>query len=569
MNRTILTRKSAFLLPIRPRPSPLPTNLSRPNIALTASGSGSGSNPGLTVGQALFPHLKGVRFYATDKNGGKEKKQGEVKHHNREDQNTTSGAAEELKGMTRDFAKIISGSTPEAAAAGAREVSAAGAHVGGITEDFMSVTKGMFTSVPKPVLYTGLAGTIPYLGTSLSIVALAREASLAVESGGESPAGLDLATALSYLHTMEHIQITYGAIILSFLGALHWGMEFAKLGGEQGYSRLILGIVPVLAAWPTLLATHGVALAVQWFGFTGMWLLDQRATIAGWTTSWYSTYRFYLSLIVGFSIIGTLVGTSMYGAGAGAITDIHSPHLQHTTERTSALKRLDRVKERNYPKSSDAKVNKVQGKVAGPIQVEEESSGEGFLKLRNIQREQEEKEEEEQKQKEEEEAKKQKQKEQDEKESKQKNDSPDGMKEGQKNRAAGESEKDQGKKKAKEQGADKQQSGEKEQDKEGDDDKNDEGEGEDKVDKKDEGKENKKDEGKEKKKDEGKEKKKDEGKDKDQGKEQKDKGKEDDAEKKDNGNDKKDNQGGDNKDGKQQKAAEEKGAAGDKNTGMK
>jgi hypothetical protein len=59
---------------------------------------------------------------------------------------------------------------------------------------------------------------------------------------------------------MEHVQITYGAIILSFLGALHWGMEFARYGGEVGYERLIVGTVPVLLAWPTTFLTHGVAL---------------------------------------------------------------------------------------------------------------------------------------------------------------------------------------------------------------------------------------------------------------------------------------------------------------------
>ncbi|WWC71418.1 uncharacterized protein I206_105374 [Kwoniella pini CBS 10737] len=531
MNRTLaLSGKRGFLLPIRPKPSPLPSNLARPKLPITPSSQ-------LTVAQALFPQLRGsgIRFYAKQTEpGDKEHPQSKgpnpgpnpetIHISNREDQNSTSGAAAELKGMTKDFASLIAGSSPQAQGLGAREVSAQGGSHGSIAEDFYSVTKGMFTSVPKPVLYTGLAGTIPYLGTSLSIVALAREASLAAASGGESPAGLDLATCLSYLHTMEHIQITYGAIILSFLGALHWGMEFAKLGGEQGYQRLLIGIVPVLAAWPTLLASHGIALAAQWFGFTGMWFLDQRAAIAGWTTNWYSTYRFYLSIIVGFSIIGTLVGTSIYGAGAGAITDPTSPHLNHTTERTSALKRLDRVKEKNFPThDKNAKVNRVEGKVAGPIQVEE--SNESFLKLRNIEKEEQEAKEAEEKEKKEKQEEEKKQKEQDEKENKQK-ESSKGMKSGSKDREGGENEKDQGKKKAAEQGADKQSEGvEKEQDKEGDDKGGEE---------------------------------KDESKDEQKGDEKEDK------QEKSN-----DNQGGDNKDDKQEKAAKEKGAAGDENTGMR
>ena len=103
--------------------------------------------------------------------------------------------------------------------------------------------------------------------------------------------GLDLKTSLAYLHTLEHVQITYGAIILSFLGALHWGMEFSRYGGEQGYARLALGTIPVLIAWPTTFLSHGVALAAQWFGFTGTWFLDQRASVAGWSEWFHASTR--------------------------------------------------------------------------------------------------------------------------------------------------------------------------------------------------------------------------------------------------------------------------------------
>lgn len=40
-------------------------------------------------------------------------------------------------------------------------------------------------------------------------------------------------------------------------------MEFAAFGGSQGYKRLALGVVPVLAAWPTTFLTHGVSLGKQ------------------------------------------------------------------------------------------------------------------------------------------------------------------------------------------------------------------------------------------------------------------------------------------------------------------
>ena len=39
---------------------------------------------------------------------------------------------------------------------------------------------------------------------------------------------------MQVLYQVLHVQVTYGAVLLGFLGAMHWGLEFAKYGGEQG-----------------------------------------------------------------------------------------------------------------------------------------------------------------------------------------------------------------------------------------------------------------------------------------------------------------------------------------------
>jgi len=128
---------------------------------------------------------------------------------------------------------------------------------------------------------------------------------------------MDPGVALTILDQALSIQVTYGAVMLSFLGALHWGMEFAGYGGQKGYARLALGAAPVLWAWPTLALQPTSALIVQWVGFTVLWWADLRATGAGWAPQWYSQYRFYLSILVGTCIIGTLAGTSYWGPVAG------------------------------------------------------------------------------------------------------------------------------------------------------------------------------------------------------------------------------------------------------------
>ncbi|KAG9127595.1 hypothetical protein FRC07_011913 [Ceratobasidium sp. 392] len=238
---------------------------------------------------------------------------------NKEPDNIFRSAKEELKNVGGDLAKTISGNVsrdvPEAArkdaAAVTRELSGSSkVGLGGIKEDFVSITKEIAETVPNPALRMGLAGGIPYVGTSLATLYYSRE--LARAASGAAP-GLDANAIVDTLHQLQHVQVTYGAVLLGFLGAIHWGMEFAKYGGEQGYKRLALGVAPALYAWPTLYLAPEVALAAQWAGFTAFWYGDSKATSWGWTPKWYSQYRFYLSILVGTCIIGTLAGTNILG----------------------------------------------------------------------------------------------------------------------------------------------------------------------------------------------------------------------------------------------------------------
>jgi len=144
-------------------------------------------------------------------------------------------------------------------------------------------------TVPKPYVMMGLAGGIPYLGTALTSMYLARQAGAAATGAikriypGVALTGLDQALLF---------QTTYGAVMLSFLGALHWGMEFAGFGGHKGYPRLLVGATPVVFAWSTLAFEPTTALILQWAGFTGLWYADLKATTAGW-----SAYLFLVNLI--------------------------------------------------------------------------------------------------------------------------------------------------------------------------------------------------------------------------------------------------------------------------------
>jgi len=207
---------------------------------------------------------------------------------------------EEVGNSAADLARAISGGNTDA--------------VEPTQRTFMGITNAVAHSVPAPYMVFGLAGGLPYIGATATTVYLARQA-------GEAATGvltnIDPGVAITVLHQALEVQMTYGAVMLSFLGALHWGFEFAGYGGVKGYPRLLLGAAPVIFGWSTLAFDPMNALILQWAGFTGLWYADLRATGAGWTPAWYSQYRFYLSILVGTCIIGSLAATSYWGPVGG------------------------------------------------------------------------------------------------------------------------------------------------------------------------------------------------------------------------------------------------------------
>jgi len=179
---------------------------------------------------------------------------------------------------------------------------------------FLGITNAVAYAVPTPYIVFGLAGGLPYLGTAVASIYLARQAGIATTG---LMTNIDPGVAITVLDQALNIQMTYGAVLLSFLGALHWGFEFAGYGGTKGYPRLVLGMTPVIFGWSTLMMDPVQALIAQWVGFTALWWADLRATNAGWAPAWYSQYRFYLSILVGTCIIGTLAATSYWGPVGG------------------------------------------------------------------------------------------------------------------------------------------------------------------------------------------------------------------------------------------------------------
>lgn len=177
----------------------------------------------------------------------------------------------------------------------------------GIKNDFKTIRDTFSMSeVPREAYYVGMAGVLPYLATSLSTVYCAWEINHAAVTG--SGFLMSEHTAELALHIIEPLQIGYGAVIVSFLGAIHWGLEWAGYGGTQGYRRYAIGVVAPAVAWPTILLPVEYALITQFLAFNFLYYTDSRACRRGWAPPWYSVYRFVLTFIVGGSIVASLIG---------------------------------------------------------------------------------------------------------------------------------------------------------------------------------------------------------------------------------------------------------------------
>ncbi|KAI6037914.1 hypothetical protein EDC04DRAFT_2570570 [Pisolithus marmoratus] len=244
-------------------------------------------------------------------------------------EHATQNVKEELGNSLTDWAREIAGGVFTVATVKPR------------VDSFLGITGAVAVKVPTSLFAMGLAGGLPYIASAGTTVYLARQAGLAAMGLATN---LDPGVALTVLDQALNFQVHYGAVLLSFLGALHWGMEIAGYGGYKGYRRLCLGVAPAIVAWSTITLEPMSALLCQWLGFVGLWYADNRATAAGWTPVWYSQYRFYLSLLVGTCIIGSLAGTSYYGpvAGHGLLSHdlymIRAERNYFTPERSGVVK---------------------------------------------------------------------------------------------------------------------------------------------------------------------------------------------------------------------------------------
>ncbi|KAK4249164.1 hypothetical protein C7999DRAFT_39721 [Corynascus novoguineensis] len=174
-------------------------------------------------------------------------------------------------------------------------------------------------SVPREPFVLGLAGTLPYLVTSLSTVILSWNLNTdwPTKSSFVNAFLFNHEEAAQWLHFLEPIQVGYGAVIISFLGAIHWGLEFAEKQTLEDRARLRygIGVLAPAVAWPTIFMPIQWALTTQFAAFCVLYYVDSQATVKGWAPPWYASYRFVLTAVVGAAIAISLIGRAKIGEG--------------------------------------------------------------------------------------------------------------------------------------------------------------------------------------------------------------------------------------------------------------
>ena len=143
------------------------------------------------------------------------------------------------------------------------------------------------------------------------------------------------------------------AQIISFLGAIHWGLEWAKYGGELGYSRYMVGVVAPAIAWPTILLPVEYALIAQFLAFNYLYFVDARASARGAAPPWYSTYRFVLTFIVGASIVASLIGRGQIVEFVGHPSSAAQKIQALREHQSEYLAEEDEVKEKNLTEQGE------------------------------------------------------------------------------------------------------------------------------------------------------------------------------------------------------------------------
>jgi len=134
----------------------------------------------------------------------------------------------------------------------------------------------LFSPRPAAVAWLGYGGLLPFVGSALLCWLEPNHRSL----------WLDLLLA-------------YGAVILSFVGALHWGfaMVHPASSGQSVSGMYLWSVMPALVGWVAMMVTPAVGAALLLAGFLSHYRQDLRLARLLPLPAWYLPLRLQLTVV--------------------------------------------------------------------------------------------------------------------------------------------------------------------------------------------------------------------------------------------------------------------------------
>lgn len=182
----------------------------------------------------------------------------------------------------------------------------------------------MFAKPPAPALWLGYLGLIPFYAPAFAIWVV-----LMYQTDGISPA------ASNWLGFLFLAQLTYAALIVTFLGALHWGLAMANMGWERtkqpnperwddggaqparyepAVRQMLWSVVPSILAWIILVAFQmmpagWLAMLLMMALYVAVWIGDSQAVRYDLAPHWHQKLRTPLTWLAVGSLLLTLLAT--------------------------------------------------------------------------------------------------------------------------------------------------------------------------------------------------------------------------------------------------------------------
>ncbi|XP_038571136.1 transmembrane protein 69-like [Micropterus salmoides] len=143
---------------------------------------------------------------------------------------------------------------------------------------------------PKPALYLGFAGLIPFVTPTLL-----------------------MAVTESYFSELAYAQLAYGASIVSFLGGARWGFALPESSpAKPDWINLANSVLPPLLAWVAMVMSDNIipasTMVIMALGISLHYDLSLLPTYP----SWFKALRSILTTVAFFSLVGTLIINGIY-----------------------------------------------------------------------------------------------------------------------------------------------------------------------------------------------------------------------------------------------------------------